>query len=243
MRQIGKDDAQSRPDHRVEVAARKRALTRTRLLDATMKVFAGVVDRMPVIEDVVRMAEVSRGTFYLHFLSVDEALHAVSQAQSDQMTRDILPVYDILKEPWQRFAVGFRLFLKRAYADPAWASFVTRSNTDSDKLLVTAYMKEDLRLGRENGQFSFADLTVAVDFMMGASVAGIRTLGLGIADPATYMDESVRMALVGLGSSSRLCERGVKFSREYLDGWRTGHSGEVGSSFSATQTSGNDSRA
>ena len=81
-------------------------------------------------------------------------------------------------------------------------------------------MTADLRRGCEQGQFSFADLSVAVDFMMGASVAGIRKLGLGVEDPVAYLDESVRMALVGLGSSARQSERGVKFSREYLDGWK-----------------------
>lgn len=243
MRKVVKDDVRTRPDHRVEVAARKRALTKARLLEATMKVFAEAGDRIPAIEDVVREAGVSRGTFYLHFLSLDEALRALSLAQSDQMTRDILPVYDLLKEPWQRFSVGFRLFLKRAHADPAWASFVTRSSTASNKLLVREYMKEDLRLGRDNGQFSFPDLTVAVDFMMGASTAGIWALGLGVAHPETYMDECVRMALVGLGCSSRHCERGVKFSREYLDGWRISRSGDAGSSFSTPQVPGNDTRA
>ncbi|MGJ7512496.1 TetR/AcrR family transcriptional regulator [Variovorax sp. GT1P44] len=213
----------ARPDHRVEVAAKKRALTRARLLEATMKVFAEAHGRIPVIEDVVREAGVSRGTFYLHFLSLDEVLHAISLAQSDRMTTDILPLYDVLKEPWQRFAVGFRLFFKRAAQDPVWASFITRSSTASNnKLLVRDYMQEDLRRGRENGQFSFADLNVAVDFMMGASVSGIGALGLGVADPEAYMDACVRMGLTGLGCSSRHCERGVRFSREYLDGWTSG---------------------
>lgn len=211
----------ARPDHRIEVAARKRAQMRARLLEATMRVFAQVRDRAPVIEDVVREAGVSRGTFYLHFVSLEEALHALSLFQSDQMTREILPIYDLLKEPWQRFSTGFRLFLKRAEADPAWASFVTRSSTTTNKLLVRDYMTRDLQLGLESGQFSFASLEVAVDFMLGASSAGIASLGLGVDDPEAYMDESVRMALVGLGCS-RYGERGVKFSREYLAEWRIG---------------------
>jgi AcrR family transcriptional regulator len=231
MPKVGKDDAAKSPNHRAEVGAKKRAATRTRILEATIKVFAGAGGRAPVIEDVVRVAGISRGSFYLHFQSLDEALRALSQAQSDQMTRDILPVYDLLQEPWQRFSAGFRLFLKRAHADPDWASFVTRSSSASSELLVTAYMKEDLRRGQECGQFSFADLNVAVDFMMGASTAGICALGLGVADPEAYMDESVRMALTGLGCSSRHRERGVKFSREYLDGWRIGHSSDAFSSF------------
>jgi len=210
-------------DHRVEVAARKRALTRTRILDATIKVIASAGRQLPVIEDVVREAGVSRGSFYLHFQSLEEALQAVAELQSDQFTRDILPVYDLLKEPWQRFSVGFRVFLKRAQADPIWASFVTRSHAISAQLLVGTYMREDLRRGLEMGQFSFVDIEVALDFMLGASAAGIYALGAGVADPEAYMNESVRMGLVGLGCSARLREKAVNFSHTYLDGWKMGN--------------------
>lgn len=209
-------------DHRVQVAAYKRALMRSRLLDATMRLFAQGGAQAPGIDDIVAAAGVSRGSFYLHFRSVDEALQALSQTQSDQMTQSALAVYDLLKEPWQRFSVGFRGFLKRAHDDPVWASFVTRSVTASDQLLVTALMREDLRRGQQLGQFNFADLQVAVDFMMSASVAGIRALGLGVPAPDSYMDESLRMALAGLGCSRVLREGGVKFSRSYLAGLHIG---------------------
>lgn len=218
-------------DHRIEVAARKRAQMRVRLLDATLKVFADVSRGPPTIDDVVKMARVSRGTFYLHFQSVDDALQALSQAQSDQMSRGAMEVYDLLKEPWQRFSVGFRGFLMRAHLDPLWASFVTRSVAVSDQLLVTTLMREDLRRGQEAGQFVFNDLRVAVDFMMSASVAGIRALGQGVPDPEGYMDDSLRMALSGLGCSSALRERGVRFSREYLAGWKMKSPGDEGPPF------------
>lgn len=219
------------PDHRVEVAARKRALMRARLLDATLQVFASASGSTPGIDDVVKAAQVSRGTFYLHFRTVDEALQALSQAQSDQMTEGTLAVYDLLKEPWQRFSVGFRLFLKRAHLDPLWASFVTRSVAASDQLLVTALMREDLRRGREAGQFRFNDLRVALDFMMSASIAGIRALGQGVPNPESHMDDSLRMALAGLGCTPALGERGVKFSRSYLVGWKVKAPGEEGPAF------------
>ena len=222
MSKIAEREQTVMPDHRVEMAARKRAQMRARLLEATMRVFAHAGDRVPVIEDVVREANVSRGTFYLHFVSLDDALHTVSLTQSDQMTREILPIYDLLKEPWQRFSTGFRLFLKRAYADPVWASFVTRTNTTNNKLLVRDYMARDLELGQSLEQFSFNNLEVAVDFMLGASSAGVAVLGTCVKDAETYMDEYLRMALVGLGCSGRQCERGVEFSRKYLEGWKIG---------------------
>ena len=210
-------------DHRVEVAAKKRALTRLRIINATVKVFAASVDRVPVIEDVVREAGISRGSFYLHFPSLEEALSAVAELQSNQFTQDILPVYGLLKEPWQRFSVGFRIFLKRAQADSSWASFVTRSHAVSAKLLVGEYMKQDLALGRELGQFKFDSLDVAVDFMLGASSAGIFVLAAGVSEPEKYIDSSLRMALTGLGCPAALRNKGVIFSRDYLSNWQIGN--------------------
>ena len=132
-------------------------------------------------------------------------------------------IEDVLKEPWQSFAVGFRIFLKRAEQDAVWASFVTRSHAISAELLVGLYMREDLSRGLELGQFSFGNIEVAVDFMLGASAAGIYALGLGVTDPRAYMDDSVRMGLAGLGCSASLREKAVKFSHAHLDGWRMGN--------------------
>lgn len=213
-------------DHRVEVAARKRQQMHERLLYATMQAVAVARPNTPVIEDVVRLAGVSRGTFYLHFSSLEEATQALAIMLSDQLTRESLPFYDVLKEPWQRFATGFRGFLLRASGDASWASYVTGTSAIAKKLLARDYMTEDLRLGRESGQFKFADIEVAVDFMLGASTAGIATLGSGVANAEAYIDESVRMALVALGCSPALAQRGVKFSREYLVGWKVAEGSE-----------------
>src|SRR5450830_1225424 len=98
-------------DHRIDVAEKKRLLMRMRLIDATMRVFANNEGATPVIDDVIREAKVSRGTFYNYFNSLEEVLAVIGQDLSNQMTTEILPVYGVLKEPWQRFPVGFRLFL------------------------------------------------------------------------------------------------------------------------------------
>lgn len=231
MKTTATEKASPRPDHRIEVAARRREQMRARLLNATLAVFTRDSGAAPGIEDVVRSAKVSRGTFYLYFQTLDEALQALVQEQSDQMTRVALPIYEVLKEPWQRFAVGFRLFLKRASSDSRWALFMNRSILISGKQLMTAYMQEDLRRGKELGQFAYAELEVAMDVEMSSLVAGIRSLGIGVSHPETYMDESVRMALTGLGCAGDLCERSVRFSREYLDGWSWSRTDERGSQF------------
>lgn len=228
MRSASEGKAPLVPDHRVEVAARRREKMRARLLDATLTVFTRESKTAPDIEDVVRCAKVSRGTFYLYFQSLDEALQALVQQQGDEMTRACLPFYEMLQEPCQRFAVGYRLFLKRASTDPQWASFMTRAVPLDNKQLMVGYMHEDLKRGKALGQFNYVDKRVALDIELSTLIAGIGTLGRGVLTPENYMDECIRIALTGLGCEAGQCEQSLRFSRKHLDGWvwvRTGTPG------------------
>ncbi len=208
-------------NHRTKVAESKRAATRHKLLDAAMRVFSDHIGPTPVIDDVIREAQVSRGTFYNYFDSVDEVLAVISQELSDQMTTDILPVYDVLQEPWQRISVGFRLFMVRAMLDRKWAGFVTRVDAWQHNTLVARYIAADLEQGKARGQFSFDRVDVATDFLMGASAYCIQTIRQGVNEPNLYMDAQVRMALKSVGCDKDIRERGVTFSLSHLQAWAT----------------------
>ncbi|WP_206003237.1 TetR/AcrR family transcriptional regulator [Paraburkholderia polaris] len=209
-------------DHRSKVAEKKRLIMRAKLLDAAMRVYADHTGPGPVIDDVIREAKVSRGTFYKYFDSLEQVLVSLGQELSNQMTSDILPVYDVLTEPWQRAAVGFRVFLVRALLDRKWAGFVTRVDVWPHHTLVAQYMAADLEKGKSLGQFTFDLVDVATDFLMGASAHGIQAIREGVPDPNRYMDASVHMAMSSLGCDRRTCDRGVAFSYAYLKSWASG---------------------
>ncbi|WP_253410664.1 TetR/AcrR family transcriptional regulator [Pseudomonas citronellolis] len=210
------------PDHRPKMAEKKRLLMRTRLLDAAMRVFAEPGSAAPVIDDVIREAKVSRGTFYRYFDSLDQVLVALGQDLSNQMTTDILPLYDILEEPWKRISVGFRVFLVRALLDRKWAGFVTRVDVWPHHALVAEYMGRDLESGRAAGELHFERLDAATDFLMGASALSIQTILQGVEQPNEYIDACVHMALASLGYDAANCRRGVDFSLGYLQDWGSG---------------------
>lgn len=209
-------------DHRSKVAEKKRLLMRAKLLDAAMRVYAENAGSGPVIDDVIREAKVSRGTFYKYFDSLEQVLVALGQELSNQMTSDILPVYDVLPEPWQRAAVGYRVFLVRALLDRKWAGFVTRVDVWPHHTLVAQNMAADLEKGKALGQFTFDLVDVATDFLMGASAHSIQAIRQGVPDPNRYMDASVHMALASLGCDRDTAERGVAFSLAYLKSWALG---------------------
>ncbi|GLC94356.1 TetR family transcriptional regulator [Cupriavidus sp. TA19] len=209
-------------DHRTKVAEKKRLLMRTKLLDAAMRVIGEQNGTAPVIDDVIREAKVSRGTFYNYFTSLDEVVNAIGQEMNNQMITDILPVYNVLDEPWQRAAVGFRLFMVRALLDRKWASFVIRIEAWPHTTMLAKYMSGDLAAGKARGQFRIDSIDAATDFLMGASARCIQAVGQGVDDPLAYMDAATRMALQSVGCSSALCDQGVAFSQSYLKSWACG---------------------
>ncbi|MEN0107840.1 MAG: helix-turn-helix domain-containing protein [Pseudomonas sp.] len=212
-------------DHRPKMAEKKRLMMRTKLLDAAMRVFAEQRTPAPVIDDVIREAQVSRGTFYRYFTSLDQVLVALGQDLNNQMTTDILPVYDILTDPLQRFSVGYRIFLLRALLDRKWAGFVTRADAWPHQALVAEYMTRDLHAGRAKQQFVFGRIDATTDFLMGASAHGIQAILLGTEQIHEYIDSSVRMALLSVGCSPQVSQEGVEFSLKYLQAWAAGEMG------------------
>jgi AcrR family transcriptional regulator len=209
-------------DHRVKVAEKKRIVMRARLVDATMRVIGNGGMTAPVIDDVIREAKVSRGTFYNYFNTLDDVLDLIGHELNDQMTTEILPIYDMLTVPWQRFAVGFRVFLIRAMFDHTWAGVVTRTDAWTQDTLVDHYMGKDLAAGKAAGQFFFDDLQVAKDFLKGASLFGIRTIRQGVDDPIAYINAAVAMALASQGCSRERCEEAAAFSAAHLREWGRG---------------------
>jgi AcrR family transcriptional regulator len=222
---MNKKISQSKPlkDHRVDVAEKKRAAMKSKLLAATIRVYnEGTPGITPVIEDIIREAKVSRGTFYNYFTSLEEVIQEIGQTLSDQMTTEILPVYNILKEPWQRFSVGYRLWLIRAKFDPAWAAFATKFDYAPHHTLVSELMAADIKSGVRAKQFACSNIDAATDFLLGATSGGVLAIGQGVKNPDSYINNLVKMALLSLSYDAKKCDKAVEFSHNYLDDWIKG---------------------
>ncbi len=195
---------------------------RARILSATRRVYVRIRDDAPVIEDVVREAGISRGTFYTYFDSLDQACAAAGLQAQDDMMQDIEQLHGCLKEPWQRAAVGFRVFMVRAWQDPLWASFVMRLDTWQRESRLGQSILRDLEGGRDAGYFRFQDLVAATEFVMGASANTVQAFGRGVADPQRYMETAQHMLFMALGAPEELADRAVAFSRKHLAVWESG---------------------
>jgi AcrR family transcriptional regulator len=186
-------------NHRVRVAREKRERMHAHLLRSIMAVCSGdQSDRPKVIDDVVRHAEVSRGTFYKHFGSLEEAVAELGAELADEMTVGIAPVHDLVQDPRERVGMGSQLFMRRAMFDPHWGGFLAHIGLLDPGNAMVRNMTEDIRRGVAAGHFHVANVECGLDLLIGTKVEAIRRIVRGGLD-VTYVEAMSAMILRGLG--------------------------------------------
>lgn len=196
-------------DFRVRAAAEKRDRMRARLIAATMDAYLDAgTGRPPVIDDVIRVAEVSRGTFYKYFDSLDLAIAELGLQLADEMTDGILSIYDVLEDPIMRTATGFQMFLLRSMLDPEWGAFIAHIGLLSGDTLFTRKIREDIQLGVETGDYVVASVELASDLLMGAKIEAIRRMIAGGGSVA-YVQGMAMLVLRAFGVAPVKAEKTV----------------------------------
>ncbi len=187
-------------DFRVRSARRKRQRMRARLLDATMAVCGRAGPGSPVVvDDVIRCAEVSRGTFYKYFTSLDEARHALGQHLTNELVGSVGAMFADVADPVQRTAAGWILIMARAVGHPAWGAFVVRTEHFTDDSELLAAVRRNTVAGLETGAFRIERLDAAIDYQMGVALEAMRHLLRDPSDAVAYIEAMTTMGLRGLG--------------------------------------------
>lgn len=206
-------------DFRVRVAAEKRERMRARLVAATLDAYLHAEPgRAPVIDDVIRLADVSRGTFYKYFDSLDEVLAEIGGA----MAADMLASFERLfagVDAAVSVAAGPLMAMARAAMEPRHGAFISR--VDFVSLLAVEdpralIVKRSLIDGRDAGTLHFASVEAAMDLVIGTSREGARRiLETRVLDGA-YIREVAVMVMLGLGLDRPQAEAAVSEAWQHL---------------------------
>lgn len=204
--------------HRSRVASSKREKMRGRLVTAIMETWPQTQTGVSVvIDDVIRVAAVSRGSFYKHFASLEEALDTIGRDLADEMTIGLMPVYDTLSDPVHRTAAGFQLFQWRAAFDPVWARFVSKTDHLFRDPELLANLMVDLKNGQDAGSYRFESVELAANFVIGATLGGICRVAASQSG-ARQISELARMVLLGLGVTDETAREAVASMHGHLVG-------------------------
>ena len=79
------------------------------------------------VDDVVRRAEVARGTFYIHFADIDGLRAAVAHELAEALEQVRHPQRIRESDPLERIASGCFAFIQQALLSPVWGNLIARA--------------------------------------------------------------------------------------------------------------------
>ncbi len=135
------------PIRRAEIGREKRARTRAQLVAAASALFARQAVESVTVDDVVRQADVAKGTFYVHFADLRELTAAVADELIKTIDDLLQPVRLSIDDPAVRIAFGCSCFIDRAFADPSWAGVAARMAAAEENVghIARRRLLEDLK--------------------------------------------------------------------------------------------------
>jgi len=161
---------------------------RRKLVESALLVFAEKGVDVPVIDDVIAAAGVSRGTFYNYFRTNAELLVAAIEELGNELVDMIESRVEASPSPAERLFTGFRLYLEAARRFPLFARFIARVGPQAigPDNLVYKYIPIHIAQGIKAGEFIDAPVGVAADIIVGAGLAAVTRISARRADD-TYL--------------------------------------------------------
>jgi AcrR family transcriptional regulator len=203
-------EAPIREDHRPRVAAEKRTRMRRKLIENALLVLAEKGVDASVIEDVIKAAGVSRGTFYNYYRTNAELQMAASDELGNEIVQQIETQTRDNPSPAARICTGVRLYLAAARQFPLFARFVARLGLAAvgPDNLVFNYLPAHLEEGMARREFARMPALVALDIVIGSAVSAVKRIAANEADE-DHLRAAVLAMLRGLGVAEQKARAAV----------------------------------
>lgn len=191
-------------DHRVRVAALRREEMQLHLLFSGLTLASTNSIYELEVEDVVRQAEVSRGSFYNYFPS----LPALYDGLAKQLMQEFAEITDIAApqslDNVTRLASKMRILMRLLVDFPILGRFLTQiqwpnQNPDLD---IFQNIIRDIQLGIKEGSFANMPASIGANIAIGSLIGGVHTMLLK--RPAKgFEDQVTNQVLIGLGIDAK----------------------------------------
>lgn len=187
-------------DRRSRVGAERREKTRARLLECALLVFAEKGPEAAIIDDVIALAGMARGSFYNYFRTNEELLDAVAAEITNEWLRVLDPIVQLHEDPAIRVTCGTKLMLHVMRSYPLLGAFLSRMqiSTAGHELLSIQYLRRDVLAGIERNRFAQRQPQAVIDIVVGAVFCAARSLSQAML-PNDYPEEMVMALLRSLG--------------------------------------------
>ncbi len=158
------------------------------------------------IADVINASNIARGTFYLHFNSLESLLTALFDQVVDETWRRIAPILNDLSIPFQTCTIEVvRAVFRMFYDDPSMAmvfhsgggrAFVERKQEAMFNKLGA--LLQDALKRRHGTNLDHIEWTVAMLITLVGNMPGYATLYVKASEKAAFEEKLIDFVLAGL---------------------------------------------
>jgi AcrR family transcriptional regulator len=155
---------------RAQIGRDRRARSRNQLVEAARALFAARPLESVTVEEVATAAGLAKGTFYVHFQSLDDLWAALAKELARELAQSLEPVASRRSDPMERIAMGCAEFIERACDDPTWAAVTARAMWTFPQVLGVARQRfaEDLKEAERLGRLPTLSPEVGFDLVVGS---------------------------------------------------------------------------
>ena len=195
-------------DHRVRVAALRREEMQLHLLFSGLTLASTNSIYELEVEDVIKQAEVSRGSFYNYFPS----LPALYEGLAKQLMQEFSGLIDDSMpnglDTATRLASTMRMLMRLVVDFPMLGRFLTQiqwPNQNSDTEIFQNIIR-DIQLGIKEGCFNNMPASIGANIAIGSLIGGIHTMLLKRPAKA-FEDQVTNQVLIGLGIDAKIASK------------------------------------
>ena len=162
---------------RAEMGPRRRAKSRSELVQAARALLSARSADAITVEEVTSKARVAKGTFYIHFENLDDLRAAVIEELTSEFD-ELLQVHRAtVADPVERIASGCMAFVAQALRDPVWGALSARGIWACPPVAraVSSRLSEDLHHAIEQGRLAAISAELGFDIVVGVVLQAMRS--------------------------------------------------------------------
>lgn len=165
-------------NHRTMVGLSRRSKMRNHLLKSALDLYIHQSTTEVMIDDLIRHANVARGTFYNYFKTTHELNIALTGEMSDEILNIIDPYLLHYSNSLERMSMGLRLYIFATCKYPIWGKLLTNMgphHTVRDRK-IDEYVSRDLNLAMQQNLIPKDNVQVLKDLILGAVYYAIESI-------------------------------------------------------------------
>jgi AcrR family transcriptional regulator len=198
-------------DHRIRVAASRREEMQHSLMFSLLVLASDVSIHEIDVDDIIKHAEVSRGSFYKYFPSIHALIPALANQLAHELTSEIDAITHEIPSTATRLVITAKLAMRSLVKHRVLGNFLIQMPWPSQNTEFNVFtnISSDVELGIKEGLFAKMPASIACNLLVGSLIGGINVM-LSKSPSSSYENKVLYPALIGLGLDSNAADELIK---------------------------------